>query len=197
MSLVDGPTGQELAREELTDPIYADAQPSLIERVIEWLVETVSQLLDTAEGAPGGSWVLAIVATAGIVCGIWLIARWRTSPGRSKGEIFEDADKRPAVDFLAEAQSRLAIGDWRQALVAATRAIVGDLQATSRVADGPGITIADVRKAVPDPVLAQTLTDFERVQYGGGNCLPEQARAAMELAVHGVPEKQHPVGGRG
>ncbi len=46
---------QDLARRELADPSY-DAEPSLLQRAVEWLFEQLSELLSRTTGALSG-WV--------------------------------------------------------------------------------------------------------------------------------------------
>ena len=182
MSLVDGPTGRELARAELSDRIYADAQPSLPERVVEWLTERLNAWLALADEAPGGQWLLAAAATAFVGSAVWLTIRWhRARPARNT-EIFDTTEPPSAGNFRAAANHHYQANEWNSALVAATRAVVSDLQERALVPIGPGVTIAEVSEAAADPDVRDTLVVFEEVRYGGQRCTAAQAQSAIRLA---------------
>lgn len=182
MSLIDGPTGRELAREELSKRMYADAQPSLPERVVEWLTELLDSWLALANDAPGGRWLLAAAATAFVGSGIWLVIRFgRERPARH-AQIFDTPEPHTAAALLASASHHYRAEEWESALVSATRAIVADLQDQALAPTGPGVTITEVAEAVTDPAVQKTLIIFEGVRYGGRECTVAQAQSAIELA---------------
>lgn len=184
MSLVDGPTGRELARDELSDRVYADAQPSLVERAVGWLAEHVEEWLAIADAVPGGQWLLAAAATALAGSAVWLALKWYRAPPAISSEIFDQTEPPSAATFYAAANHHYHAEEWESALVAATRAIVADLQQQALVPIGPGVTINEVRDTVADPAVQDTLTVFEEVRYGGRSCTATQAQSAIWLASH-------------
>ncbi len=188
MSLVDGPTGSELAREELSDGIYADAQPSLLVRAVEWLTEHLDEWLDSVRGVPGGQWLLAAAATAIVGVAVWLAWKWhQTQPARNP-KVFDTTEPSPATTLYSAATHHYLAKEWGPALVAATRAIVTNLQEQALVPIGPGVTINEVRDAVADPAVRDTLDTFEKVRYGGQTCTATQAQSAIGLAGHEAAE---------
>jgi hypothetical protein len=182
MSLVDGPTGRELANEELADPVYADAQPSVVVRVLEWLAEQLGELLEQAGDLPGGQWLLAAGGAALMGSVVWLVVRWRRRPGTIGSRIFETDGRPSAASFYAQANHHYQAKDWDSALIAATRATVISLQDRAMVPVGPGVTITEVRESVADPAVHNVLATFESVRYGGRACTEADAQSAIRLA---------------
>jgi hypothetical protein len=186
MSLVDEPTGKELAREELSRPIYAESQPSWLDRALQWLFDRLSEAISLAEGAPGGRWLLAALAILVAVLVGWLAIKWRKAPRSASRRVFDEETQTSPVDYLADAQRHVQEAQWELALVAATRAIVTQLQARALAPGGPGVTIAEVRSASSDPEIGGVLDLFEIVQYGGQPCQSDQSRAAIETAKRAI-----------
>ncbi|MCH9816600.1 MAG: hypothetical protein K0U64_09155 [Actinomycetia bacterium] len=189
MSLIDEGTGQELAREELAKPEYAQAAPGLVERVLSWLGDRLNDLLEATSTVPGGSWLLVLLLVA-VGLGLALLAgKVVFSPGRGKEQVFSEDHEQLHQDYLAIAAAEMDSGDWDAVLIAATRAIVRDLQSRGTVSAGNAITITECRTQVHDPALQATLLEFERVRYGNANTSQEAAKRAYDLARHGAPSR--------
>jgi hypothetical protein len=182
MSLIDQTTGQDLAREELARPEYAQTAPGLVERAFDWVGERLTDLLATAADIPGGSWVISILLLAVTLLLAVGVRRWIAQPPRADQAVFANPQGSPGVDYLKIAETSVANGDWNSGLIAATRAIVADLQNRGRVTPGAAITVSEVRTQTTNAQLDTTLLVFEDVRYGDGTATPAAATLALELA---------------
>jgi hypothetical protein len=138
----DGPTAQRWAREELSDPIYNE-QPSLLDRLIDWVLEQLDRLSGAAEGLD--------VRTAVIVLGSLLllaavIALVVTGPVRraraartGSAEVFGD-DTRSTAELRASADRLAGEGRWSEAVLDRFRAILRSLEDRALLDDRPGRT---------------------------------------------------------
>ena len=175
-----------LAREELADPIYRQSEPSLVERVLRWVLERVGELLDAvSRNSPGGWWgVIALVVVVGAVV---VAVRWRVGPvaarrGRSTALFFGQA--RTAADHRRDAQAHAAAGEWDDAVRERLRAVVRSLEERDVLDVRPGRTADEAAteggRAIPaagDALRAAART-FDDVWFGG--------RAADEAAYRVV-----------
>ena len=63
---IDRDEARRLAERELADPKYED-EPSLPERIVQWVLDRVSDLFDGAAGASPGQWLAGVAAVALLV----------------------------------------------------------------------------------------------------------------------------------
>ena len=189
MSVIDESTGQELARDELAQPEYAQASPGLVERALSWLGDRLNDLLAATGSIAGGSWILILLLVAAGLGLALFGGKLLFSPARQQAQVFGEASEAVPRDYLALASAGMDNADWDAVLVAATRAIVRNLQSDGQVPAGNAITIAECRANVPDAALHPTLLEFERVRYGRRTTTQAAAQRAYELARLGVPSR--------
>jgi hypothetical protein len=164
---------RRLAELELADPAYRAAQPGLIQRAIDWIVEQVQQLVArVSEAAPGGWWgVLGLVVL--VVLGI-LFARWRIGPVASAATLRFTVDPATSArEFRARAEQAAHAGDWARAVNERMRALVRGCQEHGLIDDRPGWTADEVAAEVghrlpgAQELLRAGARVFDDVRYGG------------------------------
>jgi len=164
---------RRLAELELADPAYRAAQPGLIQRAIEWIIEQVQQLVArVSEAAPGGWWgVLGLVVL--VVVGI-LFARWRIGPVSSTASLRFTVDPTTSArEFRTRAQLAASSGDWAVAVNERMRALVRGCQEHGLIDDRPGWTADEVAAAAgqrlpgSDEQVRAAARVFDDVRYGG------------------------------
>lgn len=171
---IDAGPAREAARQELAREVYAAAQPSVLQRVLDWIDERVDDLLRAAGGiSPGGAWgvlVLLVVAVLVVVVVRWRLGRFTRSDRRTAAVL--DAVVRTADEHRALADRAAAAGDFDEAVRETMRALVRGLEERAVLDPRPGRTAGevarDVRDALPaaaDPV-ARAARVFDETVYG-------------------------------
>ena len=164
-----------LAREELADPIYRQNEPSLVERVLRWVLERVDELLDAvSRNSPGGWW--GVIALAVVVGAVVVAVRWRVGPvaaRRRRSTALFSGQARTAADHRRDAQAHAAAGEWDDAVRERLRAVVRSLEERDVLDVRPGRTAdeaaAEGGRAIPaaaDALRAAART-FDDVWFGG------------------------------
>lgn len=164
---------------------------SLLERIIDQVLEWLRRLLDVALGSGGGTavaWVVTGVLVAVIVFFLFRLLRGVSAdPGASAAT--GDDIGRPAVDWRAEAEVHEAEGRWGDAVRCRYRAAVADLAARGVVEEVPGRTAGTYRRLVHEamPAVADDFSEmttlFERVWYGGRVAGRAEAERMGELVL--------------
>ena len=165
---------QQLARLELAKADYQQAQGSWVQRVLQWIIDTISSLLDRAVSVSPIGW-FGVVLLVGLVVLVVVLVRRRTGRlerGRAAVALFDDASRR-AAELRADAERFAAAGAWAEAVRARLRAVVRDLEERGLVDVRPGRTAdeiaVDAGMALPS-VSADLRTGarlFDDVWYGG------------------------------
>ncbi|PUA81668.1 DUF4129 domain-containing protein [Nocardioides currus] len=192
-SLLDPPLvptpdeGRDLLRRELVDPAYH--RDDLLQRLIDWLVRRVGDVLDAASTAPPLSALAAMaVGFALVVALIWLATRARTAPGRRDGAeaLLPDAAV-TAREWRERAERALAEERPSDALVHGFRALAARQVERGRLDATPGTTAHEVaqvlRAAYPTraDAMAEGARLFDLVLYGDRPATLEQARSVLAL----------------
>ncbi|HET6728180.1 MAG TPA: DUF4129 domain-containing protein [Jiangellaceae bacterium] len=162
---------RERARVELADPVYYE--PPLLQRIIEWLLERVSELFARTAGALSGPVGLAVLL--GLLALVTVVVVRRVGPparrARTAGVMFATR-RRSSAEHRAEADAAAARRDWRVAVVERYRAVVAGLEERGVIDPRPGRT-ADEAAADAGAVLPAVATDlgagarlFDAVHYG-------------------------------
>lgn len=170
--------GRDEAREravrELTERVYADAEPSWWQRASSWAWRQLAELLDGASGAVSGiGWVLLLaLLVTGVIVVIVLrtgaIQRQRRAPSAT---VFGDA-LRPASEHRADAERAGLEGRWDAAVIESFRAVARRLEERGILDPRPGRTADETvnEAARYFPALAEQLADaarnFDAVAYG-------------------------------
>jgi Domain of unknown function (DUF4129) len=198
---------QHLAAQELADPAYHVDDPSLIQRVITWVLGKLSQLLDTAAAVtPGGWWGLLVLLALGV--GILALVLWRGGPVRRTAATGDTAlfvgKARSAADHRRAADQAAASARWVEAVLERYRAIVRSLEERTILDPRPGRTAdeAAAEAALVLPLLAEDLRaaaqTFDSVAYGGRGASSTDDRFLRELdrAVQATTPRAHAAGAR-
>jgi len=162
------------AERELVKPEYHHTPPLLV-RVLRWVFDQLSTLLDNASRvAPGGGW--GLVGLAVLVVGLVLVLRWRfgsLAAASRRGTVFDTDGPRTAAEHRQSAESAAAEGDWATAIRERFRAVVRALEERTVIEPRLGRT-ADEAAAEGGstlPVAASALHAaaqvFDEVEYGG------------------------------
>jgi hypothetical protein len=169
-------TAQEarrLAELELADPAYRAAQPGLLQKVIDWLVEQVQHALAVVSDTSPGGWVGILGLVTVLVIAV-LFVRWRLGPvTRSAVVTFTVDPGTSAAQYRARAAELAAAGSWGSAVSERMRALVRAAQERGLVDSQPGWTADEVAAAVAEQLpgsrelLTAAARAFDDVRYGG------------------------------
>jgi len=180
------------ARAELADPSY-DADPSLLERVVAWLLEQLGRLVDVSAGVSPGAWVGLGLLLALLLLGVLVVRRLVGPLARSarRGDPLFDSRALSAAEHRAASDEAARQGDWARALVERYRALVRGLEERAVLDPRPGRTADEAAQEAGTqlPDLAADLIAgarlFDAVRYGGHTCgAPDHERLrALDDAV--------------
>jgi len=134
---------QDWVRHELTKPEY---RPSLLERIVTWVVEQLGKLIDAAQSIGRLDSVVALALLAGLVVGLAVVlARLRRDPGKRAAErsVLEDT-RTTAAQYRARAGKALAEERWDDAVLDGMRAIAVGLVERALADDLPSATAHEV-----------------------------------------------------
>lgn len=142
----DGDEAREWAKRELSDPAYAEAEPTPLDLLARAIGDVFASLFG-AQAAPGvGSLVLVGVAIAIVVVIVVSFVIW----GRPRGipragtpfdTLFGEAETRSAAELRALAGAAAGAADWNQAVILRLRALARALQERGVVDLPPGATV--------------------------------------------------------
>lgn len=139
----DAPDARELLLDELSDPAYAESQPTwfdlLSQAVLDWLGS-----LRFGEGGAFSPLVLVILLVLGVIAVltailIYGLPRWRQR-NRLDDELFGERDRRTARQLRRDAEKAASAGDWATAIAERYRAIARALDERTIVTTLPGTT---------------------------------------------------------
>ncbi|MCB0918143.1 MAG: hypothetical protein KDC39_06180 [Actinobacteria bacterium] len=179
MSYVDGPAAQQEAVEELARPIYAEAQPNLLERLINWLGDLIDTLLNSASGGPGRG-ILIILAALVVVALIWAVLRWRRS-GPGAARVFDAPEPLTATDYESAARQAWQRQAYDEVIVNVVRGLVRSRQQAGLIPQEPGLTVTEAMLPGDEPAVIALFSHFSDVRYGSRHVSAAAAEAAMGL----------------
>ena len=190
---------RRLAELELADPAYRSAEPGLVQRAIQWLVDQVQQIVERVGSAAPGGWlgVLGLLALVAIAA---LIVRWRMGPVSGSASVpFAVDPATSAAEYRQRADAAAAEGRWEVAISERMRALVRAGQERGLIDAQPGWTADEVAlalgRALP-PVasaLATAARVFDDVRYGGRPATSE-GHDTIRIAEEQVRTARVPVG---
>ncbi|NHI20418.1 DUF4129 domain-containing protein [Phycicoccus endophyticus] len=185
--------------EELAGAEY-HAQPSLLERLREW----VDHLLDAAPGT--GLPAVAVPVAVGLVLAALALVLWRVlrrdvgSAGAGRAARVLDVPDLPASALRARAREALARGHWDGAVLDGLRAIARGAVERVVLDDAPGRTAHEVAAALAErfpaesAALAAAADRFDAVRYGHRRASEEAAHAVLALDERLETARPVPVG---
>ncbi|WP_243076949.1 DUF4129 domain-containing protein [Microbacterium sp. SS28] len=172
----DGDEAREWAERELSKPAYAQAEPTLFDRIAQAIGDFFASLFSTELSGPwGGAFALiaAIVVVVLIVAAflVWGMPRATRRSRIAVGELFGESDARSAADLRSAAEVHAQRGEWDAAIVHRFRALARGLAERSILETPPGATVHGFarRAARAFPAQAAALEDaaraFDDVRY--------------------------------
>ncbi|MER5555789.1 DUF4129 domain-containing protein [Streptomyces sp. NPDC002793] len=166
---------REAARDELSDPMYHEHDPNLLERGLDRFWDWIGGLLaDAAGAAPGGPLGLVVLALA--VVGLGAALWWRLgTPQRTvhSPEALLGGTARSTADHRATAAAHAEARRWTEAVQERMRALVRSLEDRAVLDPRPGRTAdeaaAEAGRLMPAHAdrLRAAARVFDDVTYGG------------------------------
>ena len=165
---------REVTREVLSRPEFRAPERSLMERVIDWVLEVIGRLL-AALGGSGAGGIVGLILLGLVLLGVGvLVARFSRglTPSPEVAAAVPGGRRRSAADWRAEAEAHERAGAWREAVRSRYRALVADLAFRGVVEEVPGRTAGEYRRqvgrALPDAAgdFAGATELFEVAWYG-------------------------------
>ncbi|MDF6020667.1 DUF4129 domain-containing protein [Streptomyces sp. JH34] len=166
---------REAARDELSDPMYHEHDPNLLERGLDRFWDWIGDLFAGAAGAaPGGplGLVVLVLAVGGLTAALW----WRLGTPRRTArspETLFGSTTRGAADHRAAASAHAEAHLWTEAVQERMRALVRALEDRAvldprpgRTADEAAAEAGQVMSAHADRLRAAARV-FDDVTYGG------------------------------
>ena len=139
----DAPDARDLLLDELSDPAYAESQPTWFDLIAQSVLDWFGSLRPGEGGGPPalGLVIGAIVLAAAIAAAILVygLPRWR-SRSRLATELLGERDRRTARQLRRDAERAAAAGDWPRAIAERYRAIARALDERTIVTALPGTT---------------------------------------------------------
>ena len=140
---------RQAAQRILSQPQFRQPPESIEERVRHWVGRQIARLLnDALSGHVGVLGAIVLAVLLGLV--VWAVVRVsrRVSRDPSLRGVVLGGPQRPPADWLREAASYEAQGDWRNALLARYRALVAELGRRGVVDEIAGRTSGEYRREV-------------------------------------------------
>lgn len=168
---------RDLARRELSRPEYHRDDPSLLQRLLEWIGERLRSFIDSFDtGSPSEDFSYAVLVVLGVVlAAVVAIVWWRTGGVqrvRARRTALLPDHVTTAADHRAAAERYAAAGAWAEAIREALRAIARDLEDRAILTARPGRTADEMATeaagALPDHAdeLRAAARLFDEVWYG-------------------------------
>ncbi len=181
------------AQEELSKQIYQQAQPSMFERLLQWLQDRFADLVGQVSSVvPGGWWGLVVIVV--LFALLVVLVRWRSGglsrTGSVRPAVFGQAAK-TAAQHRAAADRAAAQGLWDEAVLERFRAVVRQLEERAVIDERPGRTAdeaaLDGGRVLTDcaATLRQGASLFDDVVYGSVPAGPvaDQSLRALDESV--------------
>ncbi|WP_150239120.1 DUF4129 domain-containing protein [Nocardiopsis quinghaiensis] len=179
--------GRRRAVEELSDPLYGEQEPSLIDRFLLWLRELLASFTEGAPEFLGGWTVLGPLLVLVAVLVVWLIVWLRPSRDRAAGVPVHENAPMTATDHRAAADRHEAAGEFAAAVTERLRAVSVDLEDRAVITPRAGRTAtelaAEASAVLPGEAggLREGARIFNDVVYGDRPATAGSARVLREL----------------
>lgn len=201
---------RETADEVLARPEFQRPDPTVLERVRDWIGDRLDSLVRGLTGGGAGSivgWVVLALAVGALVWSLTRLGRTVRGDPTATASVRIDQGRTPD-EWRHEAERSETQGAWKEALLYRYRALLGDLVRSGVIDDVPGRTTGEYRREVERarPASAAAFGEatelFELAWYADQPTGPEQSarfRAAADRTVAGSPgprprDDQTPVG---
>ncbi len=184
-------TVRKLATEILSRREFRRDPPTLMSRLIRWILDLLADVVRSATGANFGllGWVVIAVLVSLVVFALYRsVLAFQRNPDMAGG-VADDGVRRAPQDWRAEAAAHEAAGRWRDALRCHWRALVAELAERGLVQEIPGRTTGEYRRAVarsvPEVVasFSEATVLFEVAWYAAGEVGPADTARCKELSA--------------
>jgi len=197
---------RDAARIELLNPDYHRHDPSVLQRVLDWIGEQFGRAMAEVGSVSGNGvtgLVLFLIVAALIGAALW----WRLGAprreARSAAALFEAQGPRTAAQHRSAAAAHAAGGEWGEAVREQMRAVVRALEERTLLDVRPGRTAdeaaAEAGRALPAHAAALTAAarTFDDVAYGERTADQAAYRSLVDLdrALEAAKPMLTPVGG--
>ena len=187
----DAEEARRWAEDELSRGIYS-AEPTIFERIWNWIVELFERLFSTDAAAPPN--LIPVIVVVGVAV-LLAVAFYLAGPlrlqrrrrGASSHTVFDDADA-TSEQLTAAADAAARNRDWALAVLMRFRAIIRSLDERAILDDRPGLTAHEASSAAAAQ-LAEQGTEllwaarlFDDVCYGSVRPGGAQDTRLRELA---------------
>ncbi|MFB6890508.1 DUF4129 domain-containing protein [Kitasatospora sp. NPDC056327] len=181
---------RDAARDELVKADYHRNDPSIQERVVDWIMERIDDALATLAG--GGTTgttglILFLVVALVIAAALW----WRLGAPRRAARtdlgVFDAAGPRSAAEHREDAERHATAGRWAEAVREQMRALVRRLEERTLLDPRPGRTAdeaaAEAGRALPGhaAALASAARTFDDIAYGDRTADPAAYQLLRDL----------------
>jgi hypothetical protein len=195
---------RDSADEILSRPEYQEAEPGLMERALDWVLERLGAVLGSAVGGQQGYLVGYAILVAALVAAGYLL--WRVFPRggglrpRSTPTVVSETITRLSrAQWLARAGEAEAAARWDDAVHARYHALTTGLADRHELSPELSVTSGEhrhsfTRGAVADAGRVQAFDGvterFEEVWFGGAAAEPQDSRALVEADRRLLSERQ-------
>lgn len=197
----DAEEARQLLRQELAQPAYRQAEPSLLEQawtaVLNWLGEALGQIRSVDAGL--GTLLLAAGAAVVVILAVLLIKpRLNARRRRTEPSVFARDSDLAAQSHRALADAAAADGHWDEALTERFRAIARAAEERLVLDEQPGRTAGEVAAQLQaafsrfGPDISWLALRFNEVHYGARPAARTDYERAAALDDHLVrSQPQH------
>lgn len=184
---VDSDTARELARDELSKPMYP--RQNFTDRSLDWLDDLLTRILAKGATLPGG-WlsivILALLVAAAVVFAVHMYRKTLRTAGAGDFLLF-GAEQLSAEQHRAAAEACANRGDWAAAIRHRLRAIARALEESGALSVAAGRTATELAHDAAEAYPAQAgplqtaASIFNDVSYGEQPGGPDGYRVIAEL----------------
>jgi hypothetical protein len=153
---------RRVTEQVLGDPRYREAEPSVIQRAIMWVIDALARLIGQLRAGDGGTIVgvalMALAIGVTVVIVVVLLRRVRRDAGTAG--VTAGIGGRTGGDWRRLAEEAEDAGEWDVALRCRYRALLADLVAAGVTDEVVGRTARDYLRDISDaaPATEQSLT---------------------------------------
>ncbi|MFE7529125.1 DUF4129 domain-containing protein [Kitasatospora sp. NPDC057542] len=181
---------RDAARDELLDAEYHKHDPSVLQRITDWVYDHIAAALDSisGDGTDGTTGLILFLIVAVLIgAAVW----WRLGAPRRAARTVQDVygteGPRSADRYRADATGHAAAGRWTEAVREQMRALVRGLEERTLLDTRPGRTAdeaaAEAGRALPEhaAALAAAARTFDDIAFGERTADQDAYRLLHEL----------------